>query len=66
MADTDMVKMKLTFWRDGLKPGDVIEIPADEVHRWDGFAKEIGKVAPKPSDDRAIAKTPAQAADKAK
>lgn len=40
MADGDMVKMKLTFWRDGKKPGDLIDVPADEVHRWKGFAVE--------------------------
>ena len=39
MADGDTVKMKLTFWRDGKQPGDIVEVPADEVHRWTGFAK---------------------------
>ena len=43
MADGDVVKMKLTFWRDDKKPGDVIEIPADEVHRWKGFAEQVGE-----------------------
>lgn len=41
MADGDVVKMKLTFWRDGKKPGDVIDVPADEVHRWKGFAVSV-------------------------
>jgi hypothetical protein len=47
MADGDLVKMELTFWRDGKEPGDVIEVPADEVHRYKGFAKLVD--APKPS-----------------
>lgn len=38
MADGDTVKMKLTFWRDGKKPGDLVDVPVDEVHRWKGFA----------------------------
>ncbi|MFJ6729370.1 hypothetical protein ACIQPQ_31160 [Streptomyces sp. NPDC091281] len=46
MADGDVVKMRLTFWRDNKKPGDVIEIPADEVHRWDGFAVQEGDPYP--------------------
>ncbi|MFJ8923853.1 hypothetical protein ACIREK_30800 [Streptomyces sp. NPDC102415] len=41
MADGDTVKMRLTFWRNGKKPGDVIEVPADEVHRWKGFAEQV-------------------------
>ncbi|MCZ4506924.1 hypothetical protein O3Q52_01610 [Streptomyces sp. ActVer] len=44
MADGDTVKMRLTFWRDGKKPGDVIDVPADEVHRWKGFAAQVGDV----------------------
>lgn len=48
MADGDVVKMKLTFWRDDKKPGDEIEVPADEVHRWKGFAVQVGE--PYPSD----------------
>lgn len=46
MADGDVVKMKLTFWRDDKKPGDVIEVPADEVHRWTGFAVQEGEPYP--------------------
>lgn len=46
MADGDVVKMKLTFWRDGKVPGDVIEIPADEVHRWKGYAEQVGEPYP--------------------
>lgn len=41
MADGDMVKMKLTFWRDGKKPGDLIDVPVDEQHRWKGFAVPV-------------------------
>lgn len=40
-SDIDTVKVELTFWRDGKKPGDVIEVPVDEVPRWVGFAKPI-------------------------
>lgn len=43
MADGDVVKMRLTFWRDGKKPGDEIEVPVDEVHRWKGFAVQEGE-----------------------
>jgi hypothetical protein len=46
MADGDVVKMKLTFWRDDKKPGDLIEVPADEVHRWKGFAEQVGEPVP--------------------
>lgn len=45
MADSDTVKMQLTFWRDGKQPGDIVEVPADEVHRWKGFAVPAGDVA---------------------
>ncbi|WP_428956226.1 hypothetical protein [Streptomyces sp. cg35] len=46
MADGDVVKMKLTFWRDGKEPGDIVEVPADEVHRWKGFAVQVGDPYP--------------------
>lgn len=49
MADGDTVKMKLTFWRGDKKPGDTVEIPADEVHRWKGFAVQVDE--PKPSGE---------------
>ncbi|MFD5940286.1 hypothetical protein [Streptomyces griseus] len=41
MADTGTVKMKLTFWRGNKKPGDTVDVPADEVHRWKGFAEPV-------------------------
>ncbi|MFI9598935.1 hypothetical protein ACIHCX_03470 [Streptomyces sp. NPDC052043] len=47
MADGDTVKMRLTFWRNDLQPGDVIDVPADEVHRWTGFAVPVDE--PKPT-----------------
>ncbi|MFE9850344.1 hypothetical protein ACFYPN_16240 [Streptomyces sp. NPDC005576] len=53
MADGDTVKMKLTFWRGGKQPGDVIEVPADEAHRWTGFAELVEESKPRagaPSD----------------
>ncbi|MFM9616859.1 hypothetical protein ACKI14_02715 [Streptomyces turgidiscabies] len=59
MADGDTVKMKLTFWRDGKKPGDVIDVPVDEVHRWTGFAKPVDEPA-------AAAKSSAVATETAK
>lgn len=46
MADGDVVKMKLTFWRGDQKPGDIVEVPADEVHRWKGFAVQEGEPYP--------------------
>lgn len=46
MADGDTVKMRLTFPRGKQKPGDVIDVPADEVHRWKGFAVQEGDVQP--------------------
>lgn len=49
MADGDTVTMRLTFWRDGKKPGDTVDVPADEVHRWKGFAVPVGE--PEPSSE---------------
>lgn len=46
MADGDLVQMRLTFWRDGKKPGDLVDVPADEVHRWKGFAEPTGESTP--------------------
>ncbi|MDP9953165.1 MULTISPECIES: hypothetical protein [Streptomyces] len=40
---SDAVKMKLTFWRGDKKPGDTVDVPADEVHRWKGFAEVVDK-----------------------
>ncbi|NEA52427.1 hypothetical protein [Streptomyces sp. SID10815] len=46
MADGDVVTMRLTFWRDDLKPGDTVEVPADEVHRWTGYAVQDSEPHP--------------------
>ncbi|MBL3664531.1 hypothetical protein JL475_00525 [Streptomyces sp. M2CJ-2] len=48
MADGDTVKMKLTFWRDDKQPGDLVDVPADEVHRWKGFAVQVDEPEPTP------------------
>ncbi|MEU0991272.1 hypothetical protein [Streptomyces sp. NPDC005953] len=37
-ADGDTVKMRLTFPRGKQQPGEIVDVPADEVHRWKGFA----------------------------
>ncbi|MEU0098260.1 hypothetical protein [Streptomyces sp. NPDC006267] len=49
MADRSTVKMKLTFPRGKQQPGETVEVPADEVHRWKGFA-ELVKDEPKADD----------------
>ncbi len=59
MADGDTVTMRLTFWRDGKVPGDTIQIPADEVHRWKGFAVQVDD-EPTPAGETT---TPTTAAD---
>lgn len=41
MADGDTVKMRLTFWRGDKKPGDVVDVPVDEVPRWVGYAEQV-------------------------
>lgn len=53
-SDIDTVKMRLTFWRDGKKPGDEIEVPVDEVPRWKGFAEPVaaGKGKADSTEDR--------------
>lgn len=56
MADTDLIKMKLTFPRGKQQPGEIVTVRADEVHRWRGFAVEVDE--PKPV---AKASTPATA-----
>jgi hypothetical protein len=46
MADGDVVKMRLTFWRDGKVPGDIVEVPVDDVYRWKGFAVPVEATNP--------------------
>ncbi|MGW5291480.1 hypothetical protein [Streptomyces bacillaris] len=53
---SDTVKMKLTFPRGKQMPGEVIEVAADEVHRWKGFAE--------PVDDKKADETAKAPADK--
>lgn len=50
MADDNTVKMKLTFPRGKQLPGETVEVPADEVHRWKGFAEVVDN---KKADDAA-------------
>ncbi|NEB42258.1 hypothetical protein [Streptomyces sp. SID14515] len=38
MSDRSTVKMRLTFPRGKQQPGEIVDVPADEVHRWKGFA----------------------------
>ncbi|MFG3136128.1 hypothetical protein ACGFZA_07880 [Streptomyces sp. NPDC048211] len=56
MADTDLIKMRLTFPRGTQQPGEVIDVRADEVHRWKGFAEPVGDApkaeASKPDADK--------------
>ncbi|MGW4822520.1 hypothetical protein ACWEP4_26890 [Streptomyces sp. NPDC004227] len=52
MADGDTVKMELTFWRGAEAPGTVIDVPADEVHRWKGFAVLVDEPTPSGPDAR--------------
>ncbi|MFC8704081.1 hypothetical protein ACFUIV_18095 [Streptomyces anulatus] len=47
---SDTVKMKLTFPRGKQLPGETVEVPADEVHRWKGFAEVVDN---KKADDAA-------------
>ncbi|WP_435285241.1 hypothetical protein [Streptomyces bacillaris] len=37
----DTVKMKLTFPRGKKMPGEIVEVAADEVHRWKGYAEVV-------------------------
>ncbi|MFE7535192.1 hypothetical protein ACFU67_13080 [Streptomyces rhizosphaericola] len=53
---SDTVKMKLTFPRGKQMPGEVVEVAADEVHRWKGFAE--------PVDDKKADETAKTSADK--
>ncbi|MGW9299583.1 hypothetical protein ACWHA3_01995 [Streptomyces cyaneofuscatus] len=38
---SDTVKMKLTFPRGKQMPGEIVEVAADEVHRWKGYAEVV-------------------------
>ncbi len=52
MSDST-VKMKLTFPRGKQMPGETVEVAADEVHRWKGYA-ELVEDTPKADE---VAKT---------
>lgn len=47
---SDTVKMKLTFPRGKQMPGEIVEVAADEVHRWKGYAEPVDD---KKADDAA-------------
>lgn len=53
-----MVRMELTFWHKGKKPGDVVEVREEEVPQWFGFAKRL-------SDDQRPASEEPRDPDKA-
>ncbi|MEU0160224.1 hypothetical protein ABZ154_15620 [Streptomyces sp. NPDC006261] len=38
---SDTVKMKLTFPRGKQLPGEIVDVAADEVHRWKGYAEPV-------------------------
>ncbi|MEV5619387.1 hypothetical protein [Streptomyces bacillaris] len=38
---SDTVKMRLTFPRGKQMPGEIVEVAADEVHRWKGYAEPV-------------------------
>ncbi|MER6601193.1 hypothetical protein [Streptomyces parvus] len=52
MHDRSTVKMKLTFPRGKQMPGEIVEVPADEVHRWKGFAELVNDEAAKTAGDK--------------
>ncbi|WP_127468771.1 hypothetical protein [Streptomyces sp. B27] len=58
---SDTVKMKLTFPRGKQMPGEVVEVAADEVHRWKGFAE---LVEDKPKDEAKADEAAKTSADK--
>ncbi|MFC9987874.1 hypothetical protein ACFXKV_04585 [Streptomyces globisporus] len=41
MSDRSTVRMRLTFPRGKQQPGETVDVPADEVHRWKGFAEVV-------------------------
>lgn len=42
MADgADLVTLKLTFWHKDKKPGDLVQVRRDELHRWRGFGVPV-------------------------
>ncbi|MFD3520412.1 hypothetical protein [Streptomyces sp. NPDC058653] len=50
MSDPDLVKLKLTFWNKGKKPGDVIEVRAEDVKSWKGYAVPVDAPAAKSAE----------------
>jgi hypothetical protein len=59
MADGDTVKMRLTFWRDDKVPGDIVEVPVEDVKRWQGFAVVVQDAAPAPKTSGPTGSAPA-------
>ncbi|MBT3077643.1 MULTISPECIES: hypothetical protein [Streptomyces] len=46
---SDTVKMKLTFPRGKQMPGEIVEVAADEVHRWKGYAEPVDDKVDEPA-----------------
>ena len=67
MADpADLVKLKLTFWHKGKRPGDVVEVRRDEVRSWHGFAVPVEDEAPAADEPAAPKATATASTAKAK
>ncbi|MCX5145085.1 hypothetical protein [Streptomyces sp. NBC_00338] len=58
MADTDLIKMRLTFPRGKQQPGEIVDVRADEVHRWKGFAVAVDEPKPAAKAPTPPAETP--------
>lgn len=50
MSDPDLVKLQLTFWNGDKKPGDVIEVRAEDVKSWKGYAVPADDTAAKTAE----------------
>lgn len=63
MSGADMVRMKLIFWHGTKAPGEVVEVRADEVASWYGYAERLpDEEQPEPEESRDPDKAGAPAA----